>query len=100
MKQAIAALVVLIGLALALNAGFIQRLRTAHSARWQDLGGPSPLFGPTSRASLARTAFLWGADYRELGDPVLNRWAAAVRISEVAYLAGFAWVLLRRMLVE
>lgn len=92
----IGVLTVLFVTAIALNAGFVMRLRTYHRETWEQLGSPSLTFGPTPRASLAKSRFVSRGEYKRLEDRVLNRWAMAERLSGGVFLVAFLVVVLAR----
>lgn len=92
----IGALMVLFAIAIAANAGFVRRLRANNRETWEQLGSPSLTFGPTSRASLAKSRFLSSGEYRRLQDSILNRWAIAARLSAGIFLVAFLVIVLAR----
>lgn len=90
------AVAILVAAAFALSAWLYRRLRTLHRETWTALGEPSLLWNASMRNQQRVTRFLWRNRYRELGDPALDRVAAAAKALTVVMivLVVIAFVLL------
>ena len=64
------------------------RLRTRHPEIYQQLGSPSLFHAPEATLSLLR--FLFGRQFRQLGDPALTRLRQFMRLLLLAYTWTFA----------
>src|SRR5438477_12662691 len=73
---------------------FLRRLRTYHSATWEELGAPTLILNNSISNSLRTCRFIWTGEYRVLDDRVLNTLGAALRLYWIAYGLLFVAVLL------